>query len=110
MQSLRGREQSPGYDLVVSTTEVDDARGKPHVRTLSFLTGVGSRRRRREDREALGPLSVLYDYPRRAFVLSLLAQDVLLTAVFVAVIFGGPRTALGEALLVAIPLVLAWGA
>jgi PTS system galactitol-specific IIB component len=29
------------YDLVVSTTEVDDARGKPVVRTLSFLTGVG---------------------------------------------------------------------
>jgi PTS system galactitol-specific IIB component len=29
------------YDLVVSTTEVDDARGKPLVRTLSFLTGVG---------------------------------------------------------------------
>jgi PTS system galactitol-specific IIB component len=30
-----------GYDLVVSTTEVDDARGKPLVRTLSFLTGIG---------------------------------------------------------------------
>ena len=30
-----------GYDLVVSTTEVDDACGKPIVRTLSFLTGVG---------------------------------------------------------------------
>jgi PTS system galactitol-specific IIB component len=30
-----------GYDLVVSTTEVDDARGKPCIRTLSFLTGVG---------------------------------------------------------------------
>jgi PTS system galactitol-specific IIB component len=29
------------YDLVVSTTEVDDTRGKPCVRTLSFLTGVG---------------------------------------------------------------------
>jgi len=29
------------YDLVVSTTEVGDTRGKPHVRTLSFLTGVG---------------------------------------------------------------------
>jgi len=29
------------YDLVVSTTEVDDARGKPIVRTLSFLTGIG---------------------------------------------------------------------
>lgn len=30
-----------GYDLVVSTTEIDDARGKPVVRTLSFLTGIG---------------------------------------------------------------------
>jgi galactitol PTS system EIIB component len=30
-----------GYDLVVSTTEVDDAKGKPLVRTLSFLTGIG---------------------------------------------------------------------
>jgi galactitol PTS system EIIB component len=30
-----------GYDLIVSTTEVDDARGKPLVRTLSFLTGIG---------------------------------------------------------------------
>jgi PTS system galactitol-specific IIB component len=29
------------YDLVVSTTEVDDTRGKPLVRALSFLTGVG---------------------------------------------------------------------
>jgi PTS system galactitol-specific IIB component len=29
------------YDLVVSTTEVDDTRGKPCVRTLSFLTGIG---------------------------------------------------------------------
>lgn len=29
------------YDLIVSTTEVDDTKGKPHVRTLSFLTGVG---------------------------------------------------------------------
>jgi len=29
------------YDLVVSTTEVDDTRGKPLIRTLSFLTGVG---------------------------------------------------------------------
>jgi PTS system galactitol-specific IIB component len=29
------------YDLVVSTTEVDDAKGKPIIRTLSFLTGVG---------------------------------------------------------------------
>ncbi len=30
-----------GYDLVVSTTEVGDTKGKPLVRTLSFLTGVG---------------------------------------------------------------------
>jgi PTS system galactitol-specific IIB component len=30
-----------GYDLIVSTTEVDDTRSKPHVRTLSFLTGIG---------------------------------------------------------------------
>ena len=30
-----------GYDLVVATTEVGDTRGKPLVRTLSFLTGVG---------------------------------------------------------------------
>jgi PTS system galactitol-specific IIB component len=29
------------YDVIVSTTEVDDARGKPIVRTLSFLTGIG---------------------------------------------------------------------
>ena len=29
------------YDLVVCTTDVDDARGKPCVRTLSFLTGIG---------------------------------------------------------------------
>jgi PTS system galactitol-specific IIB component len=33
--------RASGYDLVVSTTEVDDAKGKPIVRTLSFLTGVG---------------------------------------------------------------------
>ena len=33
--------RAAGYDLIVSTTEVDDTRGKPHVRTLSFLTGVG---------------------------------------------------------------------
>ena len=30
-----------GYDLIVSTTEVDDTMGKPHIRTLSFLTGIG---------------------------------------------------------------------
>jgi galactitol PTS system EIIB component len=33
--------KASGYDLIVSTTEVDDAKGKPLVRTLSFLTGVG---------------------------------------------------------------------
>ncbi|MET0592801.1 MAG: PTS sugar transporter subunit IIB [Polyangiaceae bacterium] len=33
--------RASGYDVVVSTTEVDDAKGKPLVRTLSFLTGVG---------------------------------------------------------------------
>lgn len=30
-----------GYDLVVSTTEVGDTMGKPLVRTVSFLTGIG---------------------------------------------------------------------
>ncbi|MDB4996870.1 MAG: galactitol transporter subunit [Myxococcaceae bacterium] len=30
-----------GYDVVVATTEVDDTRGKPFLRTLSFLTGIG---------------------------------------------------------------------
>lgn len=29
------------YDLVVSTTEVDDAKGKPVIRAISFLTGIG---------------------------------------------------------------------
>ena len=33
--------RAAGYDLVVSTTEVGNAAGKPVVRTLSFLTGVG---------------------------------------------------------------------
>jgi galactitol PTS system EIIB component len=33
--------RAAAYDLVVSTTEVDDAGGKPIVRTLSFLTGIG---------------------------------------------------------------------
>ena len=33
--------KAPAYDLIVSTTEIDDAKGKPHIRTLSFLTGVG---------------------------------------------------------------------
>lgn len=33
--------KAAGYDLIVSTTEVDDTQGKPIVRTLSFLTGIG---------------------------------------------------------------------
>jgi PTS system galactitol-specific IIB component len=33
--------KATSYDLVVSTTEVDDSCGKPLVRTLSFLTGIG---------------------------------------------------------------------
>ena len=33
--------KAAGYDLIVSTTEVDDTRGKPIIRTLSFLTGIG---------------------------------------------------------------------
>jgi galactitol PTS system EIIB component len=33
--------RAAGYDLVVATTEVGDTRGKPFVRTLSFLTGIG---------------------------------------------------------------------
>ena len=33
--------RASSYDLIVSTTEVDDAKGKPIVRTLSFLTGIG---------------------------------------------------------------------
>lgn len=33
--------KAAAYDLVVSTTEVGDTKGKPLVRTLSFLTGVG---------------------------------------------------------------------
>jgi PTS system galactitol-specific IIB component len=33
--------RAAGYDLVVSTTEVGDTAGKPVVRTLSFLTGIG---------------------------------------------------------------------
>jgi len=33
--------KASAYDVIVSTTEVDDARGKPLVRTLSFLTGIG---------------------------------------------------------------------
>jgi PTS system galactitol-specific IIB component len=33
--------KAAGYDLVVATTEVGDTKGKPLVRTLSFLTGVG---------------------------------------------------------------------
>jgi PTS system galactitol-specific IIB component len=30
-----------GYDVIVSTTAVEDTAGKPLVRTLSFLTGIG---------------------------------------------------------------------
>ncbi len=33
--------KASAYDVIVSTTEVDDTRGKPIVRTLSFLTGIG---------------------------------------------------------------------
>jgi galactitol PTS system EIIB component len=33
--------RAASYDLIVSTTEIDDVRGKPVIRTLSFLTGVG---------------------------------------------------------------------
>jgi len=33
--------KAAGYDLIVSTTEVSDTKGKPLVRTVSFLTGVG---------------------------------------------------------------------
>lgn len=33
--------RADGFDLVVSTTEVGDARGRPVLRTLSFLTGIG---------------------------------------------------------------------
>lgn len=33
--------RAASYDLIVSTTEIDDAKGKPVVRTLSFLTGIG---------------------------------------------------------------------
>jgi PTS system galactitol-specific IIB component len=33
--------RAAAYDLIVSTTEVDGTAGKPLVRTLSFLTGIG---------------------------------------------------------------------
>ena len=33
--------RAASYDVIVSTTEVDDTKGKPVVRTLSFLTGIG---------------------------------------------------------------------
>ena len=33
--------RAASYDLIVSTSEVGDTHGKPVVRTLSFLTGVG---------------------------------------------------------------------
>jgi len=32
------------YDLVVSTTDVGDTKGKPVIRTVSFLTGIGVER------------------------------------------------------------------
>ncbi len=33
--------KAAAFDVVVSTTEVDGTAGKPLVRTLSFLTGIG---------------------------------------------------------------------
>lgn len=33
--------RAPGYDLVVTTTNLPDAAGVPTLQTLSFLTGVG---------------------------------------------------------------------
>ena len=33
--------KAAAYDVIVSTTEVDGTGGKPLVRTLSFLTGIG---------------------------------------------------------------------
>ena len=33
--------RAAAYDVIVSTTEVDGTGGKPLVRTLSFLTGIG---------------------------------------------------------------------
>ena len=33
--------KAAAYDVIVSTTEVDGTGGKPIVRTLSFLTGIG---------------------------------------------------------------------
>jgi PTS system galactitol-specific IIB component len=33
--------KASAYDVIVSTTEVLDSGGKPVVRALSFLTGVG---------------------------------------------------------------------
>jgi PTS system galactitol-specific IIB component len=33
--------KAAGYDVIVTTCEVDDTRGKPCIRTLSFLTGIG---------------------------------------------------------------------
>ncbi len=33
--------RAAGYDIIVSTTEVDQSHGKPVFRTLSFLTGIG---------------------------------------------------------------------
>lgn len=33
--------KAAAYDVIVSTTEVDGTAGKPLIRTLSFLTGIG---------------------------------------------------------------------
>ena len=33
--------KAAAYDVIVTTCEVDDTCGKPLVRTLSFLTGIG---------------------------------------------------------------------
>ncbi len=33
--------KASSYDAIVSTTEVEDSGGKPVVRAISFLTGVG---------------------------------------------------------------------
>jgi galactitol PTS system EIIB component len=33
--------KASSYDLIVATTEVGDTKGKPLVRTVAFLTGIG---------------------------------------------------------------------
>lgn len=33
--------KASSYDLIVATTEVSDTKGKPLVRTVAFLTGIG---------------------------------------------------------------------